>query len=283
MAAPSTGSGSASVAPASSVRQSVVMRTNGRVKARRALKRLMARSHAAYRWTRRASTFGKYLCGRPHEADFAAFRCFPDRNGLFLDIGANSGESALSFRHFKPTAPIFSIEPNRYHEPDLRFLKRWIGNFDYLMCAAGDKNGRATLYVPVYKALPLTGEASFCREQALANYWVLEQFGAEQVDGLRLIEILVEVKRLDDLGLRPDFIKIDVQGFEPSVVAGLHGTIAASQPVLLIERSGCSGALHRELAGLGYTAFVYTPRADTFTLYRDQPVQNLFFLPASDI
>jgi FkbM family methyltransferase len=251
--------------------------------ARRALKRLLARNHRAYRWTRRACTFGRYLCGRPHEADFAAFRHFSHRNGLFLDIGANSGESVLSFRLFNRTAPILSIEPNPYHEPDLRFLKRRIDNFDYLLCGASDSSGWATLHVPVYRDLPLTGEASFYREQAIGNYWVREQVGAGALDAVRLIELPVEVKRLDDLALRLAFVKIDVQGFESKVVAGLQRTIAESQPVLLLERSGCDEALQEQFADLGYSAFVYVPRAGTFAPYRDQLVQNLFFLPRSSL
>jgi FkbM family methyltransferase len=247
--------------------------------ARRALKRMLARNPAAYRWARRVFMFGRYVCGRPHEADFAGFRRFPRRTGLFLDIGANSGESVLSFRLFNPAAPILSIEPNRYHEPDLKFLKRWVRNFDYLLCAAGDRTGSATLHVPVYRDLPLTGEASFHREQALDSYWMREQVGGDEASAVRLMEVPVEVKRLDDLALTPDFIKIDVQGFEAQVVAGLRKTIEQSQPVLLIERSGCDDALYARLAELRYAPFVYARGTDGFSAYRDQAAQNLFFLP----
>jgi FkbM family methyltransferase len=251
--------------------------------ARRTAKRTLARNHGAYRWLRRVSMFGKYLCGRPHEADFAAFRHFAHRSGLFLDVGANSGESVLSFRLFNPTAPILSIEPNPYHEPDLKFLKKRIHEFDYLLCAAGDQRSRATLYVPVYRNLPLTGEASFHREQAIGNYWMQEQVGAARPAAVRLLEIEVEVRRLDDLALNPAFVKIDVQGFEASVIAGLRSTIGRSQPVLLLERSGCDDALFRVLVEYGYDAFAYLPEADTFQPYADQRIQNLFFLPRSSV
>lgn len=255
---------------------------NLQTEARRRFKRLLARHHSAYRWTRRMWTFGRYLCGRPHEADFAAFRLFPHRTGLFLDIGANSGESVLSFRLFKRTGPVLSIEPNRYHEPDLRFLKRWIRDFDYLLCGAGDESGGATLYVPVFRNLPLTGEASFYQEEALGNYWMREHVRAGDQDSVRLIEVPVEVKRLDDLALRPAFIKIDVQGSESNVVAGLRRTIMESRPVLLLERSGCGGRLHRQLADMDYAAYVYLPERAAFSPYHDQAAQNLFFIPASE-
>lgn len=248
-------------------------------KARRTAKRTLARNHGTYRWFRRVSMFGKYLCGRPHEADFAAFRHFANRPGLFLDVGANSGESVLSFRLFNPTAPILSIEPNPYHEPDLRFLKQRIDQFDYVLCAAGEHRGRATLFVPVYRNLPLTGEASFHRDHAIANYWMQEQVGATSAAAVRLLEVDVEVRRLDDLALSPAFVKIDVQGFETQVIAGLRSTIVKSRPVLLLERSGCDEALFGQLAGLGYDTFVYRLDVDTFERYADQSVQNVFFLP----
>lgn len=223
--------------------------------------------------------FARYLSGHPHEADFAAFRLFPHRNGLFLDVGANSGESVLSFRLFNRTSAVLSIEPNRYHEPDLRFLKRWVDGFDYRLYAAGDRNGTATMYVPVFRELPLTGEASFCQDEAAENFWVREQVGEGRADAVRLVALSVEVQRLDELMLTPAFIKIDVQGFESRVVAGLRRTILESQPVLLLERSGCNPALQRELAEMEYAACVYVPGAGTFETYREQPAQNLFFLP----
>jgi len=225
---------------------------------------------------------GRFLCGLPHEADFRAFRHFANRAGLFLDIGANSGESVLSFRLFNSRAPILSIEPNPYHVPDLEYLKERIDGFDYLLCAAGERNDRETLFVPVYRDLPLTGEASFHREQAIGNYWMQEQVGADAGGMIRLVEVPVDVRRMDDLSLRPAFVKIDVQGSESRVVEGLRATLASSQPILLLERSGCDEVLVATLLELGYRAFVYLPLADRFVPYESQAVQNLFFFPLKD-
>ena len=47
----------------------------------------------------------------PLELDFHAFRVLPSTARLFLDIGANDGISARSFRLFNKTTPFFRSSP----------------------------------------------------------------------------------------------------------------------------------------------------------------------------
>ena len=51
---------------------------------------------------------------------------------MLLDIGANAGQSALSFRAVNK-GPILSIEPNPGHERDLKLVARIIKVFEYRM------------------------------------------------------------------------------------------------------------------------------------------------------
>src|SRR5262245_52664590 len=57
----------------------------------------------------------------PHDKSYYALRHFIDAvpTGLFLDIGANDGISALSFRRFDKNYDILSLEPNVMMEPAL--------------------------------------------------------------------------------------------------------------------------------------------------------------------
>jgi hypothetical protein len=46
---------------------------------------------------------------------------------------------------------------------------------------------------------------------------------------------LVQGRRLDDFGLDPQVVKIDVQGMEAAVIRGGLATIARSRPMIIIE------------------------------------------------
>jgi FkbM family methyltransferase len=210
---------------------------------------------------------------RPHEPDFAAFALFPEREGLFLDVGANLGSSALSFRLFNKRSPILSIEPNPFHERDLRFVKRLLRNFDYELFAAGDARGEATLHVPVYKGLALTGEASLLEPDG--RPWWAQQQGVEAVETR---ELRVPVRPLDELGLNPDFVKIDVEGAEEAVLRGLTQTIERARPVLLLERSDRADAVDELLQAAGYAAHVYN--GNRLQPFGGERVTNVFYLPS---
>ena len=77
----------------------------------------------------------------PLELDFQAFRVMPSSGSLFLDIGANDGISARSFRLFDKSTPILSIEANPCHERSLKRAKAALDLFDYKLIAAGERRG----------------------------------------------------------------------------------------------------------------------------------------------
>jgi FkbM family methyltransferase len=197
---------------------------------------------------------------------------FPERQGLFLDVGANLGSSALSFRLFNKRSPILSIEPNPFHERDLRFVKGLLHDFDYELFAAGDAHGEATLHVPVYHGLALTGEASLLEPDG--RPWWAQQQG---VQALETRTLRVPMQPLDDLGLSPDFVKIDVEGTEQAVLRGLTETIERARPILLLERSRDATAVDELLGTAGYTPHVYDGKR--LRPFGGEHVTNVFYLP----
>jgi FkbM family methyltransferase len=241
------------------------------------LKIALTRFPRLYELSRRPYALARFLARQPHEPEYAVFALFGDRDGLFLDIGANAGMSALSFRIYKRENPILSIEPNPHHSRDLEFAGRLVGGFSYLSVAAGDRPGVFTLHVPVYRGVPLTTEASLDLGAVLDSPSLRARLG-DRMDGqdFTVVEKNVPVRRIDDMGLQPDFVKLDVQGFEYAVLMGMLDTLRKARPVLLVETP--TEATYDLMAAEGYHPRAYDVAARRLT--RDlENAGNVVFMP----
>ncbi len=188
----------------------------------------------------------------------------------------------MSFRVFADN-PIVSIEPNPLNEPDLRFLRRILRGFEFRICAAGARNGTMTLFVPVYRGIPITGESSLRREAAETSPTLQQWVGwTPDSPDCEISEETVDVRRLDDFGFDPAFVKIDVQGAELDVVRGLAETIERYLPVFLIERSSSFEGVRNFLGRYGYEPYMYVADEDRLAPLGDGEPLNAFFLTPDD-
>ncbi len=198
-----------------------------------------------YHWSR--DRFGLL-----HDPAFAAVARLPRRpDDLFLDVGANRGQSILSLRRLRPDAAIVSFEPNPA-------MVRWLrGHFQegptwtlepFGLGVAADHR---TLFTPRYRDFAYDGLATFSRDAARAYLSKDTVFGFDPRH-LTLDEEPCETRTLDSFDLRPTFIKIDVEGLEHEVLQGGARTLRACEPVLMVERFHHNPALQPSLALLGY-------------------------------
>ena len=142
----------------------------------------------------------------------------------------------------------------------------------------GAEPGRATLYVPVYGRIELTGEASLLADDAARGFWV-ESHTADNASELELREIDVEVVRVDDLGLDPAWVKIDVEGAEMHALRGMEKTLTEHRPVLMVEGSDTSyGELRPWLGERGFEPYGYDADAGRIFPKGDIPTLNIFFI-----
>jgi FkbM family methyltransferase len=238
----------------------------------------LMRAPLLFELARRSVLLGRFLARKPHDPDFAAFGQLPLGSGIFLDVGANAGLSALSFRIFDKRTPVVSIEANPHHGRDLNWLRRWLEPFEYRLVAAGDEPGELTLHVPFFRSIPLTGEASAAehRDEDLA-WWTRKHLGTSDSSLLRIESVRVPAVPLDDLALDPAVVKIDVEGHELAVLRGLDATLRRCHPIILIEVSANYDEIVQQLAPYGYGSHYYD-RA-TGRLVPGRGVVNAFFLP----
>jgi FkbM family methyltransferase len=144
---------------------------------------------------------------------------------VVYDIGANTGEVARFFARFPSVSTIYCFEPVK--EIYLELLKR-SRDYEKIECfqvALGNGNGVQRMNVnkfrPSSSILPM-------------NAIHVEEFpssknGYEAVVELRTLEDIVKETNL----LLPDFIKIDVQGFEDRVIRGGEDVIKKARFCML--------------------------------------------------
>ncbi len=171
-----------------------------------------------------------------HHWDLRALTMLPRRAGLAIDAGANIGiyTSVLAERF----DAVWSFEPNPTLVPRLLALR--ISNAAVFPMALGNETVRSTLTVPVVDGRTISGLGHLGASAAPAN----------QFD--------IVVVPLDSLSPPPvSLVKIDVEGFEESMLAGCRSVLQRDHPDVLIEieerhNPGGVARVVNVLAAIGY-------------------------------
>lgn len=133
---------------------------------------------------------------------------------VIYDVGAAQGKWATLAASIWPNAHIVGFEPNRVNKPLLEQVRNSLPRFEYLSCLLGasrqtvqytEKGNQTSLYDP-------TDSGS---SRASADMLVLDELIAEH--------------RIPP----PDFIKLDVQGYELEVLRGASQALKTCEGLLL--------------------------------------------------
>jgi FkbM family methyltransferase len=140
----------------------------------------------------------------------------------FVDVGSNIGFYALALALSSNSVKISAVEPNLEvfaclkQNTELNYLTERVRIFNI---GLGMEKGKATLYVPAFTG---TGGGS------LRNLHPDEGVASEQQITIKTFD---EVFRSEFV----DFVKIDVEGFELSVLNGALTIISRDKPSIMIE------------------------------------------------
>lgn len=194
--------------------------------------------------------------GIPFDKDFNAIDLFPDADeALFLDVGANRGQSTDAILMKRKNCRIQLFEPNPLLFDKLE--RQYCGRKELVInrFGLGDRTIDHLLYVPFYKRWMFDGLGSFDADNA--KEWLQrDRLFFFKHEYLSLAEVKCQIKRLDDLALDPFFIKLDVQGYEYQAIQGGERTIKSNEPILLIE-SPPKNVLVEHLEEIGYRMFAF--------------------------
>lgn len=165
----------------------------------------------------------KHAGGAIHEpATVATLLClarrFQDEPVTFFDVGALYGYFALVAKALFPRATVHAFEMNA------------------VSFKAMKQNFRANRHLgepfPSASNVGLTDRTEGAHRSKITRF-VLDENAASD-DGVPL-----DLIRLDDFcastGLKPDIIKMDVEGYQAKIMPGAMETIAASKPVIVLE------------------------------------------------
>jgi FkbM family methyltransferase len=199
--------------------------------------------------------------------DRALLLSFLRGGGDFVDVGANIGLYSITIAvALGDRGRVLAIEPNAAAADQLasNLELNHCDNVIVAQCVASDAPGQKSLRVPT------SGETAWSSMSAAGFDHSLVEVAATRVDD--------QVKQH---GLRVQAVKIDVEGHELEVLAGMEQTLA-TRPAVLCEVNGGStaGEVKRSLEERGYESFRVSPTRLTWLGHeRAQGVFNALFVP----
>ncbi|MCB9654447.1 MAG: FkbM family methyltransferase [Deltaproteobacteria bacterium] len=181
---------------------------------------------------------------RPQEARELEFFENLDLAGkVAYDIGANIGMHSVKLgEKVGPSGRVIAFEPDPIAAEKLRDVigLNQLSHVDVHQVALGRETGRLSLLVP---------DSTRVHMSATLSPSLKAQAAPEHVKR----SVMVEVVRLDDYVREralpaPDFLKIDVEGFEVEMLEGAAETIAQSKPTIFVEVHGAGVAEKERIA-----------------------------------
>ncbi len=148
-------------------------------------------------------------------------------DGVVIDVGAHSGQTAKIFARLASNGKVYAFEPGSYALSVLRpaIWASRLSNIEIIPMGLSDEPGTATLSMPVKNH---------------GGYGFGLSHMATPDDSRPTVEETITISTLDkfvsDRALdRIDFIKADIEGWELAFLKGASATIGKFKPVFMLE------------------------------------------------
>ena len=212
----------------------------------------------------------------PHAAMDALYRRFVRPDDLVFDVGAHVGDRVASFRRLG--ARVVAVEPQPGPARALRLLHGRDPDVTLVVAAVSDAPGEVVLHLNSANPTVSSACPAFVAGAAGAPGW------EGQVWDRRITVPATTLDRLVAEHGCPAFVKIDVEGFEERVLAGLAFPLPAlSFEFTTIARDLALGCLDRlaDLGAYGFDVALGESQALRFgrLVGRDEMAAHLMALP----
>ena len=154
-------------------------------------------------------------------------KILPLKEGEFVDVGANAGQTLLRYKSLCPEGVYVGFEPNYYaaaYVQDIIDLNGWKESI-VVPAGIGDRN--------VISPLLLANPSDLCATLVPGTHDPGVRTQTRRVLILAAEEAFALANIQD-----PALIKIDVEGFEAEVIRGLAPVLRRTQPVVICEVLG---------------------------------------------
>lgn len=187
-----------------------------------------------------------YYGDRPrHRAMDAIYARFVKRGDLAFDIGSHVGDRSASF--LRLGARVIAVEPQPALARVLRLFFGRNGKFELVQAAIGAHEGEIELKLNTRNPTVATASDDFIKSADGAPGWEEQRWDRKIRVPMTTLDALI--KRFG----KPAFVKIDVEGFEDEVLAGLSEQLPAlSIEFTTIQRGVALRAIERLAAAGGY-------------------------------
>lgn len=209
-----------------------------------------------------------------YERDFKLLQSLIHKSDpTIIDVGANIGQSIIDFSILFPSSKIISFEANKNLKDYLEFVSKHAEcSVEIILKGLSRVESTKTLYIPIRNSVYIFGEASFDKTEFFRN-GLENRIGKYNIDSINVSTLI-----FDNLKIKPDIIKIDVQGHEFSVLQGMTETINFGKPVFIIERSCNDLEIIHFLSRYSYQ--FYIPLSGSLVSYsKGLMTTNMFCVP----